>query len=1358
MSWCWPVRHSSFVIRDCASVLLALALVTVGQGTARAGRLEKEFRSPPASARPWVYWFWLNGNITSNGISADLEAMQRAGIGGVLIMEVDQGTPQGSVVFGSPEWRSLFQFVCAEATRLGLQVRMSNDAGWCGSGGPWITPELSMQMVVWSEEIVRGPGSFSNVLELPRSNENFYRDIAVLAFPTPAGDEVKMALLAPTLSASAGAERLVPGRLLNGDPDHTITLPPPTPGHPCYVQLEFAEPFKVRQMRLRMAVSGDQICHGILQASDDGQVFWSVREFDAEPVTTVFNFPEVRARYFRVLFEKPNPDFKEFVISELEFSPRFRIDFIEAKALFLRKYTYPGPNRFAVQAEYPPSPPGVAIGRNMVVNLTEQMTQDGRLKWEVPTGSWTILRIGHTSTGKDNHPAPETGRGLECDKLNKTAVEVVFNGLISKLAGDNRRLVPSTFTSTHIDSWEVGCQNWTATFRRDFERLRGYDPLVFLPVITGRVVDGLDTSERFLWDLRQTVSDLLIENYAGHLKQLANARRLGLSVEAYDGNPCDDLTYAGRADEPMAEFWTWPPYEVAYSCTAMASAAHVYGKSIVGAEAFTATDAEKWLGHPFLVKVYGDWAFCEGINRFIVHRYALQPWTNPDRMPGVSMGPWGLHYERTQTWWEDSKAWHAYLARCQYLLQQGLFSADICYLASENVPEHWKPPGESLERPGHNFDACPPEVLMNNMTVKKGRLVLPHGMNYRVLALPDGDTMTPRLLSRIKKLVEVGATVIGRPPLKSPSLRGYPASDVEVASLVKELWGDCDGKTVTEHRVGQGRVVWGQTPEQVLARSGVPADFAAETKSGRASLRYIHKTLPGREVYFMANRTLEPEEAVCEFRVEESIPELWWPDTGRVEKPAMYEQRGKVLRLPIRLEPAGSVFVLFRPERAAGMKQIVSVMRNGEAANDLSDRVGKPRFGNQVPNATNTFTMAVWVKPEAATVLHEETNFGKSGVLGERNEALYPPPAHEIFHSPDHSGIGLTAGTNGVCVTEHSAHYWGSLLVHAAPLTNWTHVAVVFQNGRPRLYLNGKLTREGIQSLCTVHCGVGVPHRRGVAPFHGWLGDFYSVGRALSEPEIEELQKRMAVPATVPGRPLINLTEAPGGTVEAEVWQSGAYEARSRAGGTWRFAVSELPKPLHIAGAWELRLLSRAGGAGGLNHATITLDRLISWSEHLDEKVRHFSGTASYQKTFVIPDGWLGRRRRAYLDLGKVAIMAGVRVNGKSLGSLWKPPFCVDITDAARPGENVLEVDVTNLWVNRMIGDEDLPEDSERNENGSLKAWPQWLREGKVSPTGRQTFTTWRLWKKGTPLQISGLLGPVTVVASEQVSTKKIAR
>ena len=306
----------------------------------------------------------------------------------------------------------------------------------------------------------------------------------------------------------------------------------------------------------------------------------------------------------------------------------------------------------------------------------------------------------------------------------------------------------------------------------------------------------------------------------------------------------------------MGEFWSWSRYGAAESCTEMASAAHIYGKPILGAESFTANSGEKWQDYPGSIKELGDWAFCEGINRFVFHRYALQPWTNPNRPPGMSMGPWGLHYERTQTWWEQSKAWHEYLARCQYMLRQGLFAADLCFLEPEASPLGFHSPVKSgHDRPGYPFDGCTPEVVLTRMSVKDGRLVLPDGMSYRMLILPKVGAMTPRLLEKIKELVAASATVVGGPPSKSPSLSDYPKCDERVKSLAAQLWGTGEPPTEPATRpFGKGKIIWGgefrpspepapQLPSQLSSATWIWRGEGNPVVSAPAGTRYFRRLL-----------------------------------------------------------------------------------------------------------------------------------------------------------------------------------------------------------------------------------------------------------------------------------------------------------------------------------------------------------------------------------------------------------------------------------------------------------------------------------------------------------------------------------
>lgn len=1160
-----------------------LLLVSFAGRTAGADSLEQGFATPPPGARPWVYWFWLNGNITSNGITADLEAMQRVGIGGALIMEVDQGAPPGPVAFMGTPWRALFQHVVGEARRLGLEVNMNNDAGWNGSGGPWIKPEQSMQKVVWSETNVAGPTRFEGPLPQPETVAGFYRDIAALAFPAPG-------------------------------------------------------PYRIQGLRAKAM-------------------------FDSGHVPSI---------------------------------AREKI------------------------------PAAMVIERSRIVTLTPQSDTAGRLVWEVPPGQWTVLRLGHTSTGVENAPAPQTGRGLECDKLAREGIEANFAGMMGQLATDSH-LKPGSggagLVATHIDSWENGSQNWTPRMREEFQKRRGYDLFPFLPVITGRVVDSLEVSERFLWDLRQTVSELVIENYAGHMRELAQASGLRFTVEAY-GSPCDFIPYGGRADEPMGEFWS--PSGAMETCKGMAGCAHVYGKPIVGAEAFTAADQERWREHPATLKALGDRAFCEGINRFVFHRYALQPWPQ-ERRPGMTMGPWGQHYERTQTWWEQTPAWHRYLARCQFLLRQGRFAADICYLQAETPPQGF---GDH-PRQGYDWDECGAEVVLTRLAVQDHRLVLPDGMSYQVLVLPPTQTMTPRLLRKLKDLAEAGATIIGAPPQHSPSLSGYPQCDAEVKQLAAQIWGDGDGAKVTERPLGQGRVVWPTEPEKVLRRSGISPDFV----SGQP-LRHIHRTAGGTDLYFVANPAARRLTTTATFRVSGKAPELWWPESGRRERAPVWQERGGVTTVALSLEPSGSVFVVFRAGRGQE-DSIVTLARDGKP---LLSAVPEPAPQVLVRKAL----YGVPNDPQRTRDVREKVQR-----LVERGESSFPVSALAEGDDPAPNVVKTLTVDYSIVGKDYSVKAQDPSLIYLTAET----LKITVEKARYGVLDDPQRTRdvrervqrlvdagetsfqvarmaEGDDPAVLVVKTLELEYTRNGEPVSARATDPEIID--LKQPVLAQAERVAEVHGRSPGR------------LRLLAFQPGTFQVRTAAGQRRERKVSSLPAPLEISGPWQIQFAPNLGAP-----PAVTFDRLISWTAHPEPGVKFFSGAATYLKTVQLPPGMLARGKRVFLDLGRVEVMAQVKLNGQDLGSLWKPPFRLDITDAATSGQNKLEVRVINLWPNRLVGDEQLPEDSERNPEGTLKAWPQWLLEGKPSPAGRLTFTTWRLWKRTDPLLESGLLGPVTLTVAE---------
>lgn len=1153
--------------------LLALTvLIGLACFAEAADDLSISFVTPPDAAKPWVYWFWLNGNITNEGITADLEAMKRTGIAGVLIMDVDQGAPLGPVAFMSDTWRERFTYMVREAHRLGIEVNMNNDAGWNGSGGPWIQPEYSMQKVVFTETEIEGPAHFDGTLPQPQAVAGFYRDIAVLAFPKTGG---------------------------------------------------------------------------------------------------------------------------------------YRIDNIQVKACYQSGYVGPGVISHDVAPE-------MKIARSALQDLSGALDENGTLSWDVPPGAWTVIRFGHTSTGVENAPSPASGRGLECDKLSKEGIEAHFNGMMAKLIADVGDLAGTTFAATHIDSWENGAQNWTARMREEFLARRGYDLTPFLPVMTGRVVDSLEISERFLWDLRQTISDLVVENYAGHLRELAQEHGLRLSIEAY-GGPCDNAPYAGQADEPMAEFWIggggFPtPKE-------MTSAAHTYGKPVIGAEAFTAADQEKWLEHPASIKALGDRAFCDGINRFVFHRYALQPWA--DRKPGMTMGPWGIHYERTQTWWEQTGPWHDYLARCQHLLRQGLFVADIVYLQPETAPKSFM----GHTRKGYDFDECSAEVVLKRMSVQDSRLVLPDGMTYRVLVLPDVTTMTPALLDKIRELVQAGATVMGPRPQKSPSLAGYPECDEEIQRRAGKLWGPCDGNRVKENRFGKGRIVWGGVPEKLLAQEGLRPDF----ESGER-LNWIHRRVGDTDIYFVANPQPHDVATTCTFRVTGKRPEVWRPDNGITEPAALYSEKDGATSVPLSLEPSGSAFIVFRTGDTA-FDPVVNLARNGAPLLSVTDPVRtilvtQARYGIlEDPQRTQD------VREKVQQLVDKGDRDFKVSMLAEEDDPA--PQQLKTLH------VEYTIGDRAFSVTGEDP-----AMIHISDEAMPVRITQAIY-GVPGDAQRTRDVREKLQRLVDAGESSFQVARMAEGDDPAFLVvKTLSVEYAIGE---EQFTAKATDPEIMYLAPHPVTTSEPTATVHRSnngivlhAWEPGNYAATTASGKTFMAEAPALPPQITLAGPWEVRFPENSGAP-----ASLSLEALAPLNELPDPAVKYFSGTATYRTTFILEEDPDPENHPLWLDLGDVRVIAQVRLNHVDLPLLWKAPFRCPISGAAVRGENTLEVRVTNLWVNRLIGDEYLPEDSERNADGTLKSWPEWLNAGKPSPTGRHTFTTWRLWKKDNPLQPSGLLGPV---------------
>ncbi len=805
------------------TVLLSFLLVIAACGFGIGAPLGRDFLAPPASARPWVYFMVMDGNLTREGITADFEAMQRAGIGGVIFIEVNVNIPRGPVKFMSAPWQDLFAHAVAEADRLGLELALATGPGWCGTGGPWVKPADAMQHLVASETNATGPAPFDGRLPQPQPRTPYFGK----------------ATLTPTLAKQ-----------------------------------------------------------------------WN--EFYHDECVIAFPTPEGKAR----------------------------IADIGEKALYFREpySSKPGVNAFLpAPAEFETLPANECIAPGRILDLTDKLQPDGRLTWDVPPGNWTVMRFGRTLTGQTTRPAPEPGLGFETDKFSREAIDAHFENFLRPLIQRNRGHIHSDrgFTGLHFDSWEMGSQNWTKGFRREFQKRRGYDPLPWLPALAGRVVASEEMSTRFLWDLRQTAQELVIENHLTHLEQMGRHYGLRLSVEPYDLNPCADLELGATADVPQCEFWgQGHGFATEFSAFEAVSIGHTLGRPVIAAESFTSAPGEDWKLFPGAMKSQGDWALCCGVNRFIFHRYQHQPWL--DRAPGMTFANYGVHWDRTQTWWDMVPAFHLYLSRCQALLRRGQAVADVLYLTPEGAPMVFRPPASAMtdglpDRRGYNFDGCAPSVLLHDAKVKNGRITFPGGMSYQLLVLPEFETMTPRLLAKVKDLVAAGATVVGAPPSKSPGLEHFPNCDAEVKKLAAELWGE--GQPVAERSLGKGRLIFDAAASQrnpaekitnqttnsngiypdysitaeILSQLGVPPDFTTD-----GDVRYIHRHEADAEIYFVASRTNAAQTARCQFRVTGKEPELWNPATGEQRVLPDFTELNRLTTVPLEFAANESFFLIFR--------------------------------------------------------------------------------------------------------------------------------------------------------------------------------------------------------------------------------------------------------------------------------------------------------------------------------------------------------------------------------------------------------------------------------------------------------------
>ena len=911
---------------------ICILLSVLSLGTAlQAQPLESRWQDPSPDSRPWNYWYWMYGAFTREGITADLEAMKANGIGGAYQFTI-KGVPDQPFIEPSynqltPEWWDIWSFALREADRLGVRISFNACDGWAVAGGPWITPELSMQVLTYSETSLKGGSKVRVPLPQPPSRLGYYRDIATFAYPSRPGDGVDSRDLHPKITSDRGQDL----SFLNNPGN----LTPLNSSRPCHFDMEFEEPFTVRSVCIRPRNCNYQAVRMIMQVSDDGEHYRDVVRltpprlgwYSWDTPTFTYAVPQTTSRWFRFVNDPSGSEvmdedndkvkaFEYFSILEINLQSHARIDQFEGKNGEAWRVTSPTPKDLVGRRD--------CVPKRKILDISQYVSEDGTLEWDAPRGDWTILRMGYTTNAVENRPAGGAV-GLECDRFNPEAVRLQMNSWIGHL----RDIVGAEVFSRvvkyiHVDSWECGSQNWSPVFREEFRKRRGYDIVSVLPVMAGLPVQSVDYSEKVLRDVRETVSELISDVFFREIADYAHGIGCSFSCEALAPvTMSDDMLHHQWADMPMGEFWLNSPTQDKPSDILDAvSGAHVYGKTVIGAEAFTETSI-RWDEYPGMLKAQQDFEYAVGINRFVFHVNAHNPWTE-GRYVGMTLDKYGLYFQRDQTWWKLGKAWMDYTIRCQSLLQAGVPVVDMAVWTGDDFPRRAVHPqrlvpilpglfgpervraererlsADALERDtsacgviytkhttlpqdwidpmhGYHYDSFNSDALRHRATARHGRIRLADGMEYGVLVLPPKDihypnpVVTPQTRRAIRRLKRAGVPVIDR----------FPFTDTD------------------------------------LSRFGIVPDFTAAGPDGVRveGLNFCHRRTDLEDIYFVANHDAFSKDFTASFRVAGRCPEIWVPVNGEIIRDTEFAEKDGRVEMPLHLDANESLFIVFRDSR-----------------------------------------------------------------------------------------------------------------------------------------------------------------------------------------------------------------------------------------------------------------------------------------------------------------------------------------------------------------------------------------------------------------------------------------------------------
>ena len=862
-------------------ILVCLGLLSCNKTETSANHpsfasIEQGFRSIPDSVQTGVYWYWISDNISKEGVERDLEAMKVAGINRAFIGNIGiDGIPYGDHKLLSSEWWEVLHAALKKATELNIEIGIFNSPGWSQSGGPWVKSSQAMRYLASSDTIVAGPGRMQLTLPSVGKDE---QDVCVIAYPASDKPVAEKSWAINKKSGQSSSSVLV------FDKEATVRT----------LIYRVNTPFKTTaKLWVKKGGKEELLRQFVIDRSNPAL---NVGFVPYAPV--VISLPETSASQFRLEMSEEGEAAGNVTLTSSPMMERYP----EKSLAKMFQTPLPMWDDYLWEKQPAVSDASLMVSPDAIKNVTE-FSKNGVLDWEVPEGKWVIRRMAMLPTGVTNSPASPEATGPEIDKMSKKHVAFHFDAFI----GDILKRIPEadrkTFKVVVQDSYETGGQNWTDDMISVFKERYGYDPVPYLPVLEGTVVGNPDISDRFLWDLRRLIADRVSYDYVGGLRDVCHQHGLTTWLENYGhwGFPGEFLQYGGQSDEIAGEFWSEGSLGDIEN-RAASSCGHIYGKRRVWAESFT-SGGPAFGRYPYQMKQRGDRFFTEGINSSLLHVYIHQPFE--DREPGLDAW-FGNEFNRKNTWFSQMDVFTGYLKRCNFMLQRGDYVADVAYFIGEDAPKMTGICTPELPA-GYSFDYINGEVLLQRASVEDGRIVLPSGMKYRLLVLPQLETMRPEILQKIKELLQAGACVIGPAPKYSPSLSDYPAADQKVQALASELWGD---QTESVRTIGKGRLFMPATSLQpVLEALNVKPDM--RVNSGTPVL-FIHRATDEGDIYFISNQSENPVDINPSFRVAGKLPELWNPLTAEIRLLPEFTCADGVTTVPVRLEGFESSFIIFR--------------------------------------------------------------------------------------------------------------------------------------------------------------------------------------------------------------------------------------------------------------------------------------------------------------------------------------------------------------------------------------------------------------------------------------------------------------